>query len=184
MIMSYKECIAKYGSPHQINKAIAAGQLFKIEPGIYAETASVPVETILAKKYPQAVFSGRYAFHAHNLTDQMPQRYTLTTGRKTSPIADGRVEQLYVREGLLYLGAVERTIEWDKGRALLYMYDKERMLIELLRYKHRIPRETYKEILNNYKEILLDLDLVRVQEYATKFPKGQVILRRFEEEVV
>lgn len=180
MIMNYKECIARFGSPWRMNKALAAGKLFKIESGIYAETAYVPVEAILAKKYPLAVFSGQYALHVHNLTDKSPIQYTLTTGRKTSPITDARVLQLYVPEKLLYLGVTDWSIEGH----FIPIYDKERMLIEVLRYKHRLPDNLYKEVLHNYRDCVGELDFVRVWEYTEQFPKRDLILRRLEAEVL
>lgn len=180
MIMNYKECVARYGSLWRIKQAIAVGELFKIEPGIYAETDHVPVEAVLAKKYPLAVFSGQYALWLHGLSNQIPARYTLTTGKKTSPIADERVMQLYVPEELLYLG----VMEWNKDGIKILVYDKERMLIELLRYKHRMPADLYKEALQNYREILCEIDLTRVRKYVEAFPKGTTILRRLEEEVL
>ena len=180
MIMNYKECVARYGSPWRMKQAREEGKLFKIEPGIYAETVYVPVEAVLAKKYPMAVFSGQYALHIHNLTDKTPSKYTLTTGRKTSPINDTRVLQLYVPEKLLYLGVTEWSIDGN----VIPIYDKERMLIEVLRYKHRLPDALYKEALNNYRNRICQLDLDRVCEYTAQFPKREMILRRLEAEVL
>ena len=47
MIMNYKECVARYGSLWRMKQAIAEGKLFKIEPGIYAETDHVPEELLI-----------------------------------------------------------------------------------------------------------------------------------------
>ena len=38
------------------------------------------------------------------------------------------------------------------------IYDKERMLIELVRNKKNIPYDMYKEIVNNYRKIIESLN--------------------------
>jgi len=38
------------------------------------------------------------------------------------------------------------------------VYDKERMLIELVRNKKNIPYDMYKEIVNNYRKIIESLN--------------------------
>lgn len=42
MLLSYNDCERKYGSNYQIQKALESGQLYKIEPGIYADTPNIP----------------------------------------------------------------------------------------------------------------------------------------------
>ena len=63
------------------------------------------------------------------------------------------------------------------------IYDKERMLIELLRYKSSLPYDYYKEILRHYRRMLETLDIERIQEYASIFPRSETIWKRLEEEV-
>ena len=47
MLLSYHDCEIKYGSYYQIKKALDARELYKIEPGIYADTPDVSeLETI------------------------------------------------------------------------------------------------------------------------------------------
>lgn len=49
------------------------------------------------------------------------------------------------------------------------IYDKERMLIELVRYKNKISYDMYKEIINNYRLIIDKLDLLKLQDYLNNF---------------
>ncbi|MBO4395226.1 MAG: hypothetical protein J5819_02630 [Eubacterium sp.] len=58
------------------------------------------------------------------------------------------------------------------------------MLIELLRGKNSMPYDLYKEILLNYREIINDLDIRRIQEYASVFPKSKMISKALDEEVM
>ena len=63
------------------------------------------------------------------------------------------------------------------------IYDKERMLVELLRFKNKLPFEYYKEILRNYRNNIHDLDIERIEEYVEKFPKHKMISNMLDAEV-
>lgn len=63
------------------------------------------------------------------------------------------------------------------------IYDKERMLIELLRNKNLMPYDLYKEIVGNYRKIIEKLQIWRIQEYAELFPKKKMIKKALEEEI-
>ena len=92
---------------------------------------------------------------------------------------DSRVEQIYTRDDLLHKGVIEVEIRGVKAK----IYDKERMLIELLRNKNSMPYDLYKEILGNYRKIMDTLQIWRIQEYADIFPKSKMINNALEEEV-
>lgn len=38
MILSYADCITKYGNAYQLNKALEDGLVFKFEDGIYSDS--------------------------------------------------------------------------------------------------------------------------------------------------
>ena len=58
------------------------------------------------------------------------------------------------------------------------------MLIELLRKKNSMPYDLYKEIIMNYREIIGNLQILRIQEYAAIFPKSKLISKALDEEVM
>ena len=58
------------------------------------------------------------------------------------------------------------------------------MLIELLRNKNIVPYDLYKEIVMNYREIISDLEIWRIQKYASIFPKSKMISKALDEEVL
>ena len=58
------------------------------------------------------------------------------------------------------------------------------MLIELLRAKNTMPYDLYKEILVHYREIIGNLEIWRIQEYAAVFPKSKMISKALDEEVM
>ncbi len=110
----------------------------------------------------------------------IPEKYSLATSSKAAKITDKRVMQIYVRQDLLPLGVEEI----EKNGISIRVYDKERMLIELLRNKNSMPYDLYKEILLNYREIINDLEIWRIQEYAECFPKSKMISKALDEEVM
>ncbi|MBQ7360128.1 MAG: hypothetical protein IJW63_08540 [Lachnospiraceae bacterium] len=179
MILTYKECIEKYGNDYQLTRAVAEKSIYRVEPGVYStERYSTELEVII-KKYPNAIFTGEYAFYHHRLTDVIPEKYHIATKAKAAKLLDARIEQIYVRDDLLQLGVVEKEI----NGVTVKIYDKERMLIELLRNKNSMPYDLYKEIISSYRKIIASLQVWRIQEYADIFPKSKMIKKALEEEV-
>ena len=180
MILSYKEAVEKSGSAYKLNQAVEEQTLFKQEEGIYSTQKREPELGIIMKKYPKAVLTGEYAFYSHGLTNVIPEKYDLATISKAARIRDSRVRQIYVRDDLFPMGISEKTI----GGIRVRVYDRERMLIELLRKKNAMPYDLYKEIIMNYREVINDLEIWRIQEYAAVFPKSKMISKALDDEVL
>lgn len=180
MIYSYAECLAKYGTPYKLKRAVTESSIFKIEEGVYSDEETPSSLEIVVKKYPNAVLCGEYAFYAHDLTDVVPDKYSIATKSKAARINDPRVFQVYMRDDILTLGCITKEIEGVDVK----IYDKERMLVELLRNKSAMPRDLYKEILLSYRKIIYNLDVRRIQEYIKIFPKSKMIKKAFSEEVL
>ena len=71
----------------------------------------------------------------------------------------------------------------ERRDAEFKIYDRERMLIELLRYKNKLPYDYYKEIIISYRNLIYTLDIERIQEYASIFPKNKKIRELLDAEV-
>lgn len=180
MILSYKEAEEKFGNEYALLKAVKAGAIIKQEEGIYSTERFIPEIGIIMKKYPKAVVTGEYAFYSHGLTNIIPEKYDLATKSNAAPIRDKRVRQNYVNSTIFLLGIEDKEVDGVHVR----IYDKERMLIELLRKKNSMPYDLYKEIIQNYREIINDLEIWRIQEYASVFPKSKMISKTLDEEVM
>jgi len=180
MILSIQECLERFGSYYAISKKVAEGTLVKIERGIYSDSKEyVPGEGIVQKKYPNAVFTMESAFHYHRLTDVVPDTYSLATPARTAAISDKRVTQYFVPEGTLDIGRTEMDVAGHK----ISVYDLERMLIELMRYRKKLPYDYYKEILGNYRNNLDRLYPAKLDDYLAAFPKRDAISRFLDLEV-
>ena len=180
MILSVQECLERDGSYYANSKKMAAGGLVKIERGIYSDGKEyVPVEGIVQKKYPNAVFTMESAFLYHRLTDVVPDTYSLATPVRTTAISDKRVKQYFVPEGTLDIGKTEMDVAGVK----VAVYDLERMLIELMRYRRKLPYDYYKEVLGNYRVNLDRLYPAKLDDYLAAFPKRDAISRFLDLEV-
>jgi len=176
---SRAECLEKYGSDYFIEKKIEKGELFKIGKGIYSEKKNVPEIAMFAYKYPNAVVTMDSAFYFHGLTDVIPDKYDLATIRDAAKIRDERVKQYFVPD-VFFKEGIE-TVDY-KGYDVR-IYNKERMLVELVRYKSKLPFDYYKEIILNYRKLLPNLDIQKIQDYALMAPKSNKVLEILQLEV-
>lgn len=178
MILTFAQSIEKFGSKHLLKKAIAEGCLFRIEKGVYSEHEHVSEVSLISEKYPKAVFSMGSAFYHYNLTDNIPEKHCLAVERGAK-CSDKRVILKYENSNILYLGAVQE----DFDGTTVTMYNRERMLLELIRNKSKTPFDDYKEIILNYRKIIYDLDIQLIQDYVEQMPKAKMIRKVLEAEV-
>ena len=165
MILLHKELIEKYKSDYEIKKLIQEGKIFKIEKGIYSDKKDVNYLEIISKKYPNAIFTMDSAFYYHNLTDVIPEKEHLALKRDSTKISDSRIKVVYYQDNLFEIGRSTLKV----NNINIPIYDKERMLIELIRNRKNLGFDYYKEIINNYREIRETLNTTKIAEYISKF---------------
>ena len=180
MLKTRKDCLEQYGSDYFIRRKISTGDLHRIEKGVFAEESHVPELALLSWKYPRAVVTMLSAFYHYGLTDVIPDVYDLATDRDAAKIADPRVRQHFVPKESPMVGVIDAE---ERGYTF-QIYDRERMLVELLRYKSKLPFDLYKEILLNYRKIMPHMDIQKIQDYALAVPKSRMILNALQMEVL
>ena len=180
MIYSYEECLEKYNSDYQIRKQIAMHNLYKIEPGIYSDQNYESHTAVIMKKYPYAVFTLNSAFYYHGLTDTIPQKYYLQTDKDATKISDKRVKQCFDNYSSMNIGV--EIIEYNGDN--IRIFSKERLLIELVRNRTKLPFDYYKEIIGNYRKIIHELDFQIIEEYAEELPKTALVMNTIRMEVL
>ncbi len=180
MLYTYRACIDKYGSDYRIKKEIERGTLFMKEKGIYSTVPETAEIDVIMLKYPKSVCTGRSAFFYHSLTDEIPEFYYLATRREDYRINDVRVKQSFMNDNIFSRGIDE--IQYNNSQ--IRIYDKERMLVELLRFRKKIPMDYYKEIILNYRKQIDRLDIGLVEDYAFMFKNGEGIMRAVQMEVL
>ncbi len=179
MLYTRKQCLEKWGNPYFLRKALAEGEVYQIEEGIYSDTDYASTLAIVTTKYPDAIITMNTAFYYHGLTDVIPDEYYIATPESSRALRDPRIHQMFVKDEILNLG----VITMQRRDARFKIYDRERMLIELLRFKKKLPYDYYKEILGNYRDLIYELDIQRIQEYAADFPRHKMITETLRAEV-
>lgn len=180
MLYSYDECIKKYGNLYQVEKMLEAEQLYKIDRGIYSDERVVSELDVIVFKYPKAVFTMDSAFYYHSLTDVIPERYYLATDKDATKILNTKVKQSFHRKNQFDVGII--TMEYQN--TTIQIYNKERMLIELIRNKSNMPFDYYKEIIESYRKIIGSMDIEKLQDYIEKFPKQNYLMKAIQLEVL
>ena len=165
MVLLQKDLINVYKSDYEIKKLIKEKKIFKVEKGIYSDQEKVNYLEILTKKYPNAIFTMDSAFYYHNLTDVIPEKECLALRRDSTKISDSRIEVVYYQDKFFDIGKSTLVVNGVE----ISIYDKERMLIELIRNRNSLGFDYYKEIISNYREIRDTLNTKKIAEYISKF---------------
>lgn len=180
MLLSYQECLEKYGTDYKIKKSIKAGELFFKEKGIYSDKKYVPELEIISKKYSNAIITLNSAFYYYGLTDTIPNFYYVATPKSSRKISDTRVKQIYENSEAFEMG---KTIIEYEGVDIT-IYNKERLLVELIRNKWKMPFDLYKELIISYRKIIHELDIATVTDYVYELPKKNMVMETLRLEVL
>ena len=179
MVYTYNELLNKYKSAYQIERAVNNFEIYKIEKGIYSDIPNVHYLEIIMKKYSYGVFTSYSAYYFHNLTDVIPTKIYLATNRNATTLSSDKIQQIRMKDELYELGKTQIEYEGVK----INIYDKERLLIDLARYKNQIGYDLYKEIISNYRRIADTLDTQKIEEYLQYFVNGDKIFEIIQDEV-
>jgi len=179
MLYRYFEVISKYKSNYYLEKAIKEKKIYKVKDGLYSDNKYFDYLEIINKKYPKAIFTQDSAYYYHNLSDVIPDKYYLATHRKAAKINDCEVKQIYVPEDKLNIGITRIKVNGIE----IKIYDKERLLIELIKNNKKIPLDYYSEIIHNYREIVDDLDINKLSNYLKYYKKQEELFMTIQKEV-
>ena len=114
MILTYQECIDKYGSDYQLKKELFKGNLYMKERGIYSTKQHVSETDIIMHKYSKAVFTGKSAFYYHSLSDVIPDHYYLATKRSDTRINNPLIIQSFLKEVIFEAGIITKEYNGSK----------------------------------------------------------------------
>lgn len=179
MVLTYQEAKKKHGSRYGVDQALNRGELRHIGRNLYsADDDDEQLEAIL-KLYPNAIVTGQTALYLHGLVDLSPDLFDLASKRGGTKIANEAVRQTFIPEEWLGLGA---TVIAHDG-VLVKVYDLERMLLEVMRSRNKLPYDIYREAIGSYRRLAESLDIYKLEAYADAMPRGQSYLNRALEEV-
>ena len=171
MIYKYGELKDKGLDNYNISKKVENKELYKIEKGLYSDTEKYNHLEYIVKKYSNTIFTSESAFFYLGLTDVIPNKYFLATPNNVSKIKNEKVEQIFMANHLFEIG----KSQVNYNNVQINIYNKERMLIELIRNKNTFAFDYYKEIINNYREIVDEIDMSLLADYLECFANGKNI---------
>ena len=180
MVYSYKECIELFGSHYALLQAINDKKIFKIKEGLYSTEKKVKDLEVFIKEHKGAVFTLESAFYYLGISDVVPNKYVVATDKDASKYKDTHIKQYFMNYGLIKIGVVSI----NHSGIDIPLFNKERLLIEAIRYKNKLPFDYYKEIISYYRNHINDIDVSLVLDYLESFPKKELITQTLQMEVL
>lgn len=180
MLMTTSECKAKYGNFYRIAQAVQGGELRKIAHGVYSDGKRYRDVELLQKVYPTSVVTMLSAYYYYGLTDNVPNKIHLAVERNGTKINDENVVQYFVPNGTGEIGVVSAELHGMNLR----IFDKERLLIETIRQRTKMPLDLFHEVIGSYRKIAASLYPAKMEDYLDSFPKSNVIFEAIKREVL
>lgn len=126
--------------------------LIKVSPGCYADDNYLADDYyILQKRYPKYIFSGMSALYLLHMTDKIPADIEVVAPQGYNP-SRHKIDNLQIRKisdkDIYNLGIIE--VENMFGN-LVRVYDEERTICDLIKYRNKYDGETFIKALKTYK---------------------------------
>ena len=169
-----------YGTDYKLKMALNNNEIFKFDNGLYSDEKHISDFEFLTLKRPDGIFTMNTAFYIYGLTDEIPSVYDMAIDRLSSKTKFKKCKIKYYFQPKKFLDIGK--IKYNYNGECINIYDKERLLIELLRYSSKMSFDIYKEVINNYRKIKIDFE--KIEEYAKNFRNEESLLEKFRLEVL
>ena len=131
---------------------VRKNKLIKVAPGYYAsESYFADDYYVLQRRYPKFIFSDMSALYLHHLTDKIPTDIEVVAPQGYHPFRN-RIDNLSIRrisnDEVYNLGITE--IETPFGNKVR-VYDEERTICDVIKYRDRYDGETFIKAIKFYK---------------------------------
>lgn len=157
-----------------MRQALKSGKLRHIARNFYATEASDSILGALSKLYPDAIVTGSTALYVHGLIDNPPDRMEVVTKRGGTRIANPAFSQSFISQEWLQVGVAISAFNGVEVK----MFDLERILLELMRSRNKLPYDTYRKAVISFRKYADTLDIYKLEEYASSIPRGRSFSRR------
>ena len=165
MLYKYSD-LKKKGYAHKdIERLVDQRIMFKIEKGVYSNRRNVTELSTFLVKHPNVIFTLESAFFYHGMTSKRPDKYVVVTKKPAWRIVDPQIKQYFMDAAIYDIGVTKIQV----NNTLIPIYDKERMLIELVRYRKKLDPEYYQEIKNYYHRHPEIIDMRKLKGYLNQF---------------
>ena len=131
---------------------VRKNKLVKVAPGYYVcESYFADDYYVLQRRYPKYIFSDMSALYLHHLTDKIPTDIEVVAPQGYHPFRN-RIDNLSIRrisnDEVYNLGITE--IETSFGNKVK-VYDAERTICDVIKYRDRYDGETFIKAIKFYK---------------------------------
>ena len=181
MIYTYSEAIKKFGTDYNLKQFLSREKIFKVDSGVYSTEKNPKSIEVFLKTHPNTVFTLESALYYLGISDVIPNRYVIVSHKDSTKYRDKNVIQYFSNDKkLLNLGITKLSYNGIG----IPVFNKERILIEVLRYKNKLPYDYYKDVIRYYRDHLYEIDFELVESYLKQFPKKELIQNRLRNEVL
>lgn len=180
VVLTYESALEEAGSRGALETKVRSGELFKIGRGIYSASEHPDPLVVAHVLYPNAVITMDSALASYGLTDVPPDKVHLATARDATRISRPGYRQYFTERELLNPGTVEKDI----GHGVIRIYDRERLLVEVMRRQATLPLDYYREVIASYRRISEDLDIRLVEDYMALFKRQDAMFDILQREVL
>lgn len=180
MVYTWEEIVRIEGSISKAYKSVENRKYKKVSHGVYVDDGELISELEqLFVRYPRATLTLQSAFDYYELSDYIPDKYHLVTPYNSHTIKNNKVSQSYMSEEMIEIG--RQKIDTKYG--YIFIFDKERMLIELFRLRTKLPKEYFLEVVSSYRTLksMEAISLRRISEYCMKMTSGHRLLKEIQE---
>ena len=147
----------------------------KIGHGLYCQgTIDYDSLEVIFSLYKNIIVTLNTAFEIYDMVDRNSDKYTIATVEWSRVITSINVDQIFTSKKYFSIGKTKMLYQGF----YIYIYDKERLLIELIRNKHRFPYDYYKEVVNSYRKLFNnnELDINKLRKYLKHFTSASVYI--------
>lgn len=179
-VLTYESALERAGSRSALEAKVKNRELFKIDRGVYASSEHPDPLVVAHALYPDAIITMDSALASYGLTDVPPDKVHLATARNATRISRKGYRQYFTERELLNPGEVET----DMGHGNVRIYNRERLLVEVMRRQAALPLDYYREIIDSYRRISEELDIRLVEDYMSLFKRQDAMFDILQREVL
>lgn len=176
MIKTYKELILDGLSNDTIKKLLETGKIYKIEKGYYSDNLDFDELEFFSKKYSNSIITLESALFIYGIIKEKPNRHIIATQHKAKVIKCSKIKQVFMSNDIFELGRIKLKV----NDFSINIYDKEKILIELIRNKNKYDDKFYQNVMNSYRKIVNELNLAKIYDYVEKYSSCEKILKEIE----
>lgn len=149
--ITYKQLSSQGINNRRIRKFMEEGVLYKVKRGIYEISESADSEPVMINRLlPEGIFCLNSALYFHGYTDRTPQIFEVAIDRDANKqkilSMNYPVKPVYISRKILCIG--KTTKELNGG--IITLYDKERTICDIVRYRNKIDQEVLAKALRAY----------------------------------